>query len=509
MADFSEITINTTAKKIERMANMEINNETIDDTSDDNSLPTSKLVYDFVSNSASGVNGDFVSYSQSQDLTDKQKETARNNIDATGIYVGSGDMPEGYDVQIDPSGETLSVVDEITSSTSDELPNCKAVKNYVASAGGTSTTVTTKSSLYGKKIVYDGDSICYGAGYKGGYAKLIADKVSGTYENQGVGGGRLITQEGSVDTFHSIVDNLSNLPTDGDLYCFEGGINDYWTKGVLGTYDYTNFEGELDTTTVCGALEAIFRYALSTFVGKPVCFIITHKIQRTAYNANSNGDTFKDYHDAMVGICEKYSIPYYDAFNDSGLNGWNTAQNNAFLTGNSKNEPDGCHPNEEGYKRYYVPQLISLFESIMPIETTSIGPSNYTNILNTVGYTVDKRLSGGNGELKDNTGSFTTGFIPVSAGDTIYLKNIKMNDHNDGIYENQVAGFKSDGSFVFVINMITSLAGYNVVSDGTNVTQFTVTTTLLGGDSSGSIRICVGNIDETSIITVNEPIIKE
>ena len=80
MADFSEITINTTAQKIERIANMEINNETIDDTSDDNSLPTSKLVYDFVSNSASGVNGDFVSYSQSQNLTEEQKRTARGNI---------------------------------------------------------------------------------------------------------------------------------------------------------------------------------------------------------------------------------------------------------------------------------------------------------------------------------------------------------------------------------------------------------------------------------------------
>ncbi len=440
----------------------------------------------------------------------------------SGVFVGVGDMPDGYDIQIDPSGETLSVVDEITSSTSDELPNCKAVKNYVASVGGTATTVTTESSLYGKKIVYDGDSICIGTYGGGGYAKLIADKVGGSYINQAVGGARLQTQEGSSGNFHSIVDNLTNLPTDGDLYCFEGGINDYWTKGILGTYDYENFgitvdesgvvvgydelDTDLDLTTVCGALEKIFRYALRTFVGKPICFIITHKIQRTAYNANSNGDTFKDYHDAMVGICEKYSIPYYDAFNESGLNGWNLSQNNAFLTGNSKNEPDGCHPNEEGYKRYYVPQLISLFESIMPIETTSIGSSNYTNILNTVGYTVDKRLSGGNGELKDNTGSFTTGFIPVSAGDTIYLKNIEMNDHNDGIYENQVAGFKSDGSFVFVINMITSLAGYNVVSDGTNVTQFTVTTTLLGGDSSGSIRICVGNIDETSIITVNEPI---
>lgn len=221
-----------------------------------------------------------------------------------------------------------------------------------------------QTPLTAKKIVYDGDSICIGTYGGGGYAKLIADKTNGYYENQAVGGGRLITA-GTDGTFHSVVDNLENLSTDGDLYCFEGGINDYWTESVLGTYDYTNFDEALDETTVCGALETIFRYALNTFVGKSICFIITHKIQSTAYVENSNGDTFKDYRDAMIGICNKYSIPYYDAFTESGLNGWNTEQNNAFLTGNSEGTADGCHPNEEGYKRYYVPQLISLFEKIM------------------------------------------------------------------------------------------------------------------------------------------------
>ncbi len=116
MADFSEITINTTAQKIERMANMEINNETIDDTSDDNSLPTSKLVYDFVSNSASGVNGDFVSYSQPQDLTDEQKETARNNINAVDASLVVSSISD--DSQIPNGAGVRDAINEIT------LHNC-------------------------------------------------------------------------------------------------------------------------------------------------------------------------------------------------------------------------------------------------------------------------------------------------------------------------------------------------------------------------------------------------
>ena len=213
--------------------------------------------------------------------------------------------------------------------------------------------------LHGKKIVYDGDSICYGAGYKGGYAKIIAELTGGTFDNQAVGGGRLVTK--GDNSWHSVVDNLPNLPTDGDIYCFEGGINDFWTSGMqLGTFNDSNYEDELDTTTVCGALETIFRYALNTFVGKPVCFVITHKIQETAFTENTAGNTFKEYHDAMVGICQKYSIPYYDAFIESGLNGWNDVQNTMFFT-----DGDGCHPNEEAYKRYYVPQLLDVFRKLL------------------------------------------------------------------------------------------------------------------------------------------------
>lgn len=222
--------------------------------------------------------------------------------------------------------------------------------------------------LYGKKIIYDGDSIAESrtgtsGNNGGGYAKIIAEVVSGTYVNQAVGGGILRSASALGKTNHSVVDNLVNLPMDGDLYCFEGGINDWWGNATLGTYTLSDFTGELDTTTICGALETIFRFALNNFTGKPICFVITHKIQNSAYAENGAGNTFKEYHDTMAGICEKYSIPYYDAFSESGLNGWNAAQVDAYLNG----ADDACHPNAEGYKRYYVPQLLALFRRIMPV----------------------------------------------------------------------------------------------------------------------------------------------
>lgn len=218
-------------------------------------------------------------------------------------------------------------------------------------------------SLKGKKIVYDGDSICMGYNAGGGYPALIASATDGSYDNQAVGGGRLCAN----DAQHSVVNNLPNLPSDGDLYCFQGGINDFWGNTPIGECSLTDYTGEVNTATICGAMETIFRYALTNFVGKPVCFIITHKVQNTGHVPNTTGKTFRDYRDAMVKVCEKYSIPYYDAFTESGLNGWNEAQNNAYLTGNSAGTADGIHPNVEGYKRYYVPQLLDLFRKLMPV----------------------------------------------------------------------------------------------------------------------------------------------
>jgi len=244
------------------------------------------------------------------------------------------------------------------------------------------------SILNGKKIVYDGDSICESAKRnEGAYPALIADLTDSAYVNLAVGGGTLASQKERPDTpwggkYHSVVDGLDRLPRNGDLYCFEGGANDYWQNFELGAFDPRDLDSALDVNTVSGALEYILRYAQREFLGKPICFVIVHKISE--YDKNTGARTadlrskkntaavpydFDELHDRLAAICKKYSIPYYDAYLESGLDAHNAHQNDAFLTAGDNRAPghgDGCHPNAQGYKRYYVPQLISLFERIMP-----------------------------------------------------------------------------------------------------------------------------------------------
>ena len=230
--------------------------------------------------------------------------------------------------------------------------------------------------LVGKKIAYNGDSICEGryagtSGNGGGYANLISRKTSSAYENRAISGGILASEvpAGQTDPNRKVVSDIENMAEDADIVCIEGGYNDYAKNVPLGTITAeSDLTGTVDTSTICGALESIFRQAQTRWLGKPIVFVIVHKVQGSYYTENDAGYTFKDVHDACVNICNKYAIPYYDACLESGLNGHNAVQSAEYLTSNDSGTSDGTHPNEEGYKRYYVPQLISLFESVLPID---------------------------------------------------------------------------------------------------------------------------------------------
>ena len=131
MADYNNIALNTTAERIERMANMEINTENIDEYSDDYSLPTSKAVYRAIASSGGGAaSGDYVSYSEEQNLTEEQKITARGNI---GVF----SQDEVASMISDSFGQAVpktDVVDNLVANNqflSDKIPNGNAIQTFI------------------------------------------------------------------------------------------------------------------------------------------------------------------------------------------------------------------------------------------------------------------------------------------------------------------------------------------------------------------------------------------
>ena len=160
------------------------------------------------------------------------------------------------------------------------------------------------------------------------------------------------------------------MTNDADIICFQGGINDWFKKCPLGELSSENdYSGALDTTTVIGALESICRQAINKWTDKPICFIITHKIAQgdSAYAKHTRDDSwsYKELHDVMIQIFNKYSIPYLDMFAEGGLNSYMDIHNTLYFTGGADGTPDKTHPNEAAYRKYYVPKLIKLFESLI------------------------------------------------------------------------------------------------------------------------------------------------
>jgi hypothetical protein len=463
---------------------------------------TQGLVDTYTINYTDGSNTNFT---VTNGINGKDGEKGADGTSVTVSSVSESSADGGSNVVTFSNGKTLTVKNG--SKGKDGTDG----KDYVLSEAD-KTEIAAINVLTGKKIVYDGDSICESrtgstANNGGGYAKIIADMVGGTYFNNAVSGKRLAY----VADKRNVVGEINTLPTDGDLYCFEGGYNDYWTPAEIGECSSTDYTGTLDTSTICGALETIFRYSISHFIGKPICFVITHKCGDTGHTANSLGHTFNDYREAIITVCEKYSIPYYDAFMKSGLNGWNTTQSNLYLTANAESKGDGIHPNEQGYKRYYVPQLIEMFKSIMPtdvIQNTLINQIPISidtdgSVFNQKGWIEGKRISS-SGEIKTSSAYNLTGYIPITSADKLYISaDAWQHAFGDSTY-NCVAGYTSDFTFinVFYYNNASEI-GFSKDSSGNIIYNLSQQSTL---NNVAYVRVCGDGLSDLSIITINEPI---
>lgn len=205
-------------------------------------------------------------------------------------------------------------------------------------------------------IAFFGDSIT-----AGGYPELIASVTGATVANYGVGGATVAS--GVADVAH-IVEQINSYTENDDIICISGGYNDYWKLVPLGGLT-EGYQAQLDTNTLIGALETIFRKLLTDHPTAKLYYVITHKAAGVESKENALGLTFTDYHDAIVSVLGKYSIPVYDAFTDSSFvtstgSDWGQSLTDLYTYGS--NGPDGVHPNEAGYLKYYVYQIIGMME---------------------------------------------------------------------------------------------------------------------------------------------------
>lgn len=162
-----------------------------------------------------------------------------------------------------------------------------------------------------------------GAGFAGGFAKMLCDKHNAVYKNIAVGGGTITSETYyTPDKYpdltepkprHWICRTIENM-TISDYNILEGGINDFYNSVPLGEIT-PNYTSTFDETTFCGAFESMLKQIVIRFQGKKYGFIITHKINNTFYPyGNTTSDKFEVYYEKMIEMLNKCSFPYLDLF---------------------------------------------------------------------------------------------------------------------------------------------------------------------------------------------------
>lgn len=215
-------------------------------------------------------------------------------------------------------------------------------------------SIVTNNILFGKKLSVNGDSICYGAGYNGGYAKIIGERNGMTVNNIARVGATITSGTRSGDyPRHWISDTITSMDADADYAIVEGGVNDASLQVPLGQLSQ-DYNLSYDTTTFYGAMENLCMQLIQRYAGRKYGFIIVHKMTARFRSDTETGTYYK----AAVECCEKWGVPYCNLnllVPPFGLS--RTGSGLETLRSLYTKDGDGWHPNEEGYKKYYCDKI--------------------------------------------------------------------------------------------------------------------------------------------------------
>lgn len=164
----------------------------------------------------------------------------------------------------------------------------------------------------------------------------------------------------------SIAAKAEDFDADCDYILFEGGVNDYLFDRWMGEVT-PNVASPIDTYTVLGAMEHWCRVMTRDYAGTKIGFLFIHnavnKTDKLSYRNREHKagyGTLEERFEAMKKVLNKYSIPYCDLFNESGM----VCEFDAIRTTYTGNGGDGIHPNKAGYDTFYVPKITSFLKSL-------------------------------------------------------------------------------------------------------------------------------------------------
>ncbi|MDE7282511.1 MAG: SGNH/GDSL hydrolase family protein [Lachnospiraceae bacterium] len=194
------------------------------------------------------------------------------------------------------------------------------------------------SPLGGKRIVFLGSSVTYGASSKGvSFADYISVRNNCEIIKEAVSGTTLVDNGRS-----SYISRLKEIDKDVvvDLFVCQLSTNDATQNKSLGNVSESMDLADFDTSTVAGAIEYIIAYAKQTW-NCPVLFYTNPQYDSEQYEAMV---------ELLQQIAEKWDITVIDMWNDAEFNFLTEEQRALYMA-------DGIHPTQAGYLEWWTPYI--------------------------------------------------------------------------------------------------------------------------------------------------------
>lgn len=310
------------------------------------------------------ANKEYVSYINGTLDVDNNEIT---HFTVTEQKIADGAVYLGYSVKNTTIGSAMAVKSSIY--PSEYIPY--APQSYFLSSEikvpQSCIATASENILYGKKVVFDGDSICH-APSTGGWARFIGEKNGMDWYNVGVSGGTITSgvyyaSGGARHWVSSYIDTIhTNHPT-LDYLILEGGTNDadLLTNEQLGEMTYANYGNlaNFDDTLYIGALESMFLKALTYYPTAKIGFIVAHKMGLAPGFGYESGDSpgtrrRRKFFDIAIDVCKKWGISYIDLWESAPLCPRINAYYDTSMTAEENRDAgkaytDGQHLTQVGY----------------------------------------------------------------------------------------------------------------------------------------------------------------
>jgi lysophospholipase L1-like esterase len=226
--------------------------------------------------------------------------------------------------------------------------------------------------LYGKKMLFMGDSISYGSGdavspFRTGraWAGRIADRTGAIVTNASVSGAKASYISGDDKAKWLYTQFDQNKGTQFDIVVMHGGVNDARHNRTIGKILESEDLAALDKAknTYVGGLQWLFHNVKLSQPNAKLYFIANHHLD--GHNTG-NAKNMAPYFDMAKKLCEKYGIIFIDLYNNKELN-------DKLETSTTKYLPDTLHLNAAGYEiitPYILDAIVAGLSVTVEPETT-------------------------------------------------------------------------------------------------------------------------------------------